>query len=96
MTVEAKGSNFQGHVKGVGKRFKDNSAATSVHCLAHTELIFAFRKLQEVENVVELLNLNVMFSILVIETHIPQTSMYVKLCPPYEIHLPTPLHCTYL
>ena len=70
MTVEVKGSNFQGHVKGVGKKFKDNSAATSVHCLAHTELISAFRKLQEVENV-ELLNLNVMFSILVIETHIP-------------------------
>ena len=26
---------FQGHVKGVAKRFKDNSVATSVHCLAH-------------------------------------------------------------
>ena len=28
-------SNFQGHVKDVAKRFKDNSAATSVHCLVH-------------------------------------------------------------
>ena len=28
--------NFQGHVKGVAKRFKDdNPAAISVHCLAH-------------------------------------------------------------
>ena len=28
--------NFQGHVKGVAKRFIDeNSAATLVHCLAH-------------------------------------------------------------
>ena len=26
---------FQGHVKGVAKRFKGSSAATSVHCLAH-------------------------------------------------------------
>ena len=27
--------NFQGHVKGVAKRFNENnSAATSVHCLA--------------------------------------------------------------
>ena len=25
---------FQGHVKDVAKRFKDSSAATSVHCLA--------------------------------------------------------------
>ena len=28
--------NFQGHVKGVAKRFKDkNPTAISVHCLAH-------------------------------------------------------------
>ena len=37
---------FQGHVKGVGKRFKDNSVATSVHCLAYTALISDFRKLK--------------------------------------------------
>ena len=52
--------NFQGHVKSVAKRFKDNNfAATSVHCLAYC-INLCIQEVTRSCKYIKVLNLNIL------------------------------------